>query len=84
MASQSQPQQINITDLELPQLAEVKKQLEEVRSLFLGPVTLLTANDCIGEGTEPPHQLLHTVETSSGEIQLVYRKCERSQSREQE
>ena len=30
MASQSQPQQINVADLDLPQLAEIRKQLDEV------------------------------------------------------
>nr|VWO99853.1 Uncharacterized protein [Ganoderma boninense] len=31
--SSAQPQQINVTDLDVPQLADVRKQLEEVRSV---------------------------------------------------
>lgn len=30
-STSSQPQQINVTDLDLPQLADVRRQLEEVR-----------------------------------------------------
>ena len=41
MASSSspQPQQINVTDLDVPQLADVRKQLEEVR--FIGRVHMM-------------------------------------------
>ena len=41
MASSSspQPQQINVTDLDVPQLADVRKQLEEVR--FVGRVRMM-------------------------------------------
>ena len=30
----SQPQQINVTDLDLPQLADVRRQLEEVHQAY--------------------------------------------------
>lgn len=33
----SQPQQINVTDLDLPQLADVRRQLEEVRCARASP-----------------------------------------------
>jgi hypothetical protein len=36
------PQQINVADLDLPQLAEVKRQLEEVRALLISRVQAIS------------------------------------------
>ena len=76
MAANAQ-QQISVTDLDIPQLADVRRQLDEVCSRLtcrpLSPQLIGTA------GVDTPHQLVHSVETGSGEVQVVYRQCSRSE-----
>lgn len=67
MASPQQ-QQINISDLDLPQLADVKRQLEEVGiepCLFL---KLTTKTRLRSAGTQPFNKFLHATETGSSEV----------------
>jgi hypothetical protein len=58
------PQQINVADLQLPQLAEVKRQLEEVKPLRALPQTLL--------GALSPDQLFRSTEASAVKIPVVH------------
>jgi hypothetical protein len=50
----SQPQTISVADLDISQLADVRKQLEEV-----GPATLSRRTNLIGsrQGIKSPHKL---------------------------
>lgn len=71
-----QPQQINVTDLDLPQLAEVKKQLEEVRGTRTSQRIATNLLDLAllipRTGTQPPYELVHTAQASSGQVQSVH------------
>lgn len=66
----SQAQQVNVTDLDLSQLSEVRKQLEDVRphNDSLDGDTDLTA------GIDTSHQLLRAAEASAGQVQGVHRE----------
>ena len=83
-AAATAPQQINVADLELPQLGEVKKQLEEaccrqhpyIHSEWFA---LMTES----AGTLTSNQLIRTTETSTVEIPLVHREREGGQARKQ-
>ena len=78
--STATPQQINVADLQLPQLAEVKRQLEEVKplcSLFKALTEFLRL------GTLAPDQLLRSTEASAVEIPVVHRKRKGDKAREQ-
>jgi hypothetical protein len=62
----SQPQTtINISDLDIAQLSEVRKQLEEVSCL--GDVSMLTPFHLFS-GTQSPHKLLRPAEASPGKV----------------
>jgi hypothetical protein len=74
------PQQINVADLELPQLAEVKRQLEEVSSLLdLFSISPLTPP----LGALTPHQLFCPTQAGPGQVPIVHRERKRSKTREQ-
>lgn len=59
-----QPQTISINDLDISQLADIKKQLEEVSFSFINllrqPPTDLVA------GTQSPHILIRATKASAG------------------
>ena len=79
-AAATAPQQINVADLELPQLGEVKKQLEE--ACFLVSVILVaTLRRPDYTGTLTPNQLIRTTETSAGQVPLVHRERKGGQAR---
>jgi hypothetical protein len=77
MAS-SQPQQVNVADLELPQLADVKRQLDEVRILAATPLRQ-RLNAFLRTGTHPPYQLVRAAQAGPGKVQSMRRERERSQ-----
>jgi hypothetical protein len=58
-----QPQTISINDLDVSQLADIKKQLEEVS--FIHPLTAETTNRLVA-GTQSPHFIIRAIETSAG------------------
>lgn len=81
MASSSQSQAVNVADLELPQLQDVRRQLEEV-------LTIESMTDSVSKSTRAGalalDELVSTAESSADEVQIVPRKCRRDQGREQE
>jgi hypothetical protein len=67
-----QPQTINISDLDVAQLADIKKQLEDVSY-----VSLVTINpaDCLillCVGAQPSHFLLCATQASTGQVQGLH------------
>jgi hypothetical protein len=78
--SEPAPTQVNVSDLELPQLVEVKKQLEEVCNWFPAPTLYLIP---ASSGTLTPDQFFCPTEASAGKVPLVHRKCKGGQAREQ-
>ncbi len=58
------PQQVNVADLDLAQLAEVRKQLDEVCS-YPASKSLLTF---IHTGNYTPHLIVPTAQSSAGKI----------------
>ena len=72
MATNTQ-QQISVTDLDVPQLADVRRQLDEVcpRPPRRSPLSQLIGT----AGVDAPLQLVHPAETGSGEIQVMHRQC---------
>jgi hypothetical protein len=80
-------QQVNVADLELPQLVEVKKQLEEVRSCFpcsSSPRVIIALNPIFALlGTLTPDQFFRSTEASAGQVPVVHRKRKGGQAREQ-
>lgn len=77
------PQQINVADLELPQLAEVKRQLEEVCSLRSPRSGLHTDPNFDSLGAFTPDQLFCPTQAGTGKIQIMHREREGGQTREQ-
>ena len=73
-SSSTQSQQIAVTDLDLPQLSDVRRQLEEVRVL---PASCLNCahHHRVLVGTKPPHKLVYTAEAGAGEVQGLRREC---------
>lgn len=77
MAANAQ-QQISVTDLDVAQLADVRRQLDEVRLRSPHGSSL---SQLIGTpGVDAPHQLVHPTETGSGKIQVMYRQRGRSEA----
>lgn len=79
MAS-SQPQQINVADLDIQQLADVRRQLEEVN---FPPFSLVHCADSdiytfTYPGIESPDQFVCPTQAGSVEIQVVPGECWRS------
>lgn len=72
MASSSQSQAVNVADLELPQLQDVRRQLEEV-------LTIESMTDSVSKSTRAGalalDELVSTAESSADEVQIVPRKC---------
>lgn len=70
MATSTQ-QPISVTDLDVQQLADVRRQLDEVRGRPpLGSPSL----QLIGTtGIDASHQLVHSTETGSGKVQVMHR-----------
>jgi len=72
MAATAQ-QQISVTDLDVSQLADVQRQLDEVR---LCPPCRSPPSQLIGNaGVDASHQLVHPTETGPGKVQVMYRQC---------
>ena len=64
-----QPQQINVTDLDLTQLADVRRQLEEVRRTRMCPFGLPHPSI---SGTVSPHEFICATEAGAGEVQGMH------------
>ena len=77
------PQQINVADLELPQLAEVKRQLEEVGSLRSPRSGHHTDPNFDSPGAFTPDQLFCPTQAGTGKIQIMHREREGGQTRKQ-
>ena len=81
-------QQINVADLDVPQLADVRRQLEEVRlptlqsrvayehGCSLDPVHATA-------GAHPSSELVHAAATGAGQVPLVHRERGPGQARKQ-
>lgn len=80
MASSSQPQQINVSDLDIQQLADVRKQLEEVYCRLHLPTDLLNAF----AGAKSPDQFLRPAQAGPVKIQVLSREYWRGQTQELE
>jgi Prefoldin subunit len=80
-------QQVNVSDLELPQLVEVKRQLEEVRSFPCSCSSLeflsLLIRFSVSPGTLTSNQFFRPTEASAGQVPVVHRKRKGGQAREQ-
>jgi hypothetical protein len=80
------PQQINVADLELPQLAEVKRQLEEVCASF-SPQTLtsiaLNTHFSVLLGALAPDQFFRPTQAGPGKVPVLHRERKRGKTREQ-
>ena len=74
------PQQVNISDLDLSSLAEVKRQLEEV----LLPPKDLRRRILQCEGTFPLDELPCATQASAVEVQVVHRECRGAEATESE
>ena len=72
------PQQISVTDLDVPQLAEVRRQLDEVR--LCRPGRSSSSQLMETAGADAPHQLIHPTETGSGKVQVLYRQRGRNKA----
>ena len=77
------PQQINVADLELPQLAEVKRQLEEVCSFGSQGSGHPTDQNFDSLGAFTPDQLFCPTQAGTGKVPIMRRECEGGQTREQ-
>ena len=77
MAS-SQPQQINVSDLDIQQLADVRRQLEEVTSFLSGAAPILN----VTSGTKSLDQFLCSTQAGSVKIQVLPRERRRNQTQE--
>lgn len=74
------PQQIAIQDLDVAQLSEVRKQLEDVRIYHLETYTIdLTLKTT--SGAETSYQLFHSAKSSSRKVQSLRGERERSRER---
>ena len=77
MASpQQQGQTINVGDLDLAQLADVRRQLEEVRFYRLCIHTTQMSNAKLASllvslGTYPPYELVHAAEAGASKVQIL-------------
>jgi hypothetical protein len=64
-----QPQQINVSDLELPQLADVRKQLDDVLKSVLGyrdsPVLISPA------GAHAPYEFIRAAQAGAIKIRIL-------------
>ncbi len=65
----SEAQQVNVADLDLSQLGDVRKQLEEVRKAI--PKVQGCSNIEL-VGARPPYQLICPAEASASEIQDLH------------
>jgi hypothetical protein len=86
---QQQGQTINVADLDLAQLADVRRQLEEVHCSFY---TRMYVRAEVEElicffiwrerllGTQPPHELVHSAQAGTGKIPVVRREREGGQA----
>lgn len=68
----AQPQSINVADLDVSQLSDVRKQLEEVSlytslELLTDPLFLALA------GNKPPYKFVRATEASTSEVKSLYR-----------
>lgn len=73
----SQPQTVNIADLDISQLSELRKQLEDVCK------SLQSSQNCLilrHSGTYPSDQLFRATEASTGQVQGLSRECQRDQA----
>ena len=69
MATSTQ-QPISVTDLDVQQLADVRRQLDEVRS---HPPLRSPSLQLIGiAGVDASHQFVHSTETGSGKVQVMH------------
>ena len=71
MASSSQPQAINLADLDVAQLSDVKRQLEEVCICFISAM-LWDPDEYSRPGIESPHKLICATQASSSKVQDVH------------
>jgi hypothetical protein len=70
MATNTQ-QPVSVADLDVQQLADVRRQLDEVRAC---PPCRSPSSQLIGTvGVDASHQLVHSTETGSGKIQVMHR-----------
>lgn len=74
----SQPQTISVADLDISQLAEVRKQLEEVRRKRYQIEESLTNYRL---GIKSPHQLFCSAQASAGQVQDLYTEHRRNKAR---
>jgi len=81
--STATPQQINVADLELPQLAEVKRQLEEVCTTSLLELSVIRKPDPTLLGAFASDQLFRPTQASAGKVPLVHREHKGGQARQQ-
>ena len=77
--SSAPPQQINVTDLDVPQLADVRKQLDEVRPTASPRKARLTLAPPVSPsalhpliGAHPSVKLIRTATTSAGQVQGMH------------
>lgn len=68
----AQSQQISLSDLDLTQLGEIKKQFEEVSIGFVAPDNHKTHRS---SGIESPYEFFCAVKAGPGEVQGLYREC---------
>lgn len=84
MASNAQAQQINVSDLDISQLADVRRQLEEVRGagpgaavhhLHIHHVSCARSRRAYSPaGTQPPYELVHATQAGAVQVQGVHRE----------
>ena len=71
--SANTPQTINVSDLDLPQLADVRRQLEEVRKCQIPDLNKMFTPK--RTGTQPPNQLFHPIKGCSGKVHGMFGEC---------
>lgn len=75
-------QQVNVADLELPQLVEVKKQLEEVGTVLqLQPRFIALNPISASPGTLALDEFFRPTEAGASQVQVMHRKCKGDQAR---
>lgn len=78
----SQPQQIAVTDLDLPQLSDVKRQLEEVGEQLDAAIFCVDHSTIFITGIDAPHKFVHSTEAGPSKVQVLYRECARNKASE--
>ena len=70
--AQATPQQINVGDLDISQLADVRRQLEEVSCANMRAVVMDLICAPAIPGIEPSHELVRSAQGGGGEVQGVH------------